>query len=155
MSPVRGRTGRRSLKELRRCAGPYLPELPRPFQTRMSCSIRPVVERRGVACSYAIAHDEALKLLSEIAKRADAGETRRIEYGEVTAVVIEKGGQFLDMLSAGRKGMVKARQDELRPYHPSRAAMKLVDQLSRLATTWRQSIDPSDWSLRIYLDRRR
>jgi hypothetical protein len=99
-----------------------------------------------VARSYASAHDEVPRLLREIAKRADAGETRRVEYGEVTVLVIEKSGQFLDLLSVGSKAMPKARQDEQRPYRPTRAEMRL---LPRLATTWRQFIDPSDWSLRI------
>jgi hypothetical protein len=97
----------------------------------MRCSIRPVVERRGVAHPYAIAHDKVLKLLREIAKRADAGETRCKEYGEVTVLIIERGGQFLDMLAAGRKAMLKARQDGLPPYRPTRAGMALLDQLSR------------------------
>jgi hypothetical protein len=119
----------------------------------MSRKLRPVIERRGVACSYVMEHDEVLKLLSEIAKQADAGETRCEQYGDVTVLVIEKGAQFLDALSAGRKAIPRARQDGLHSYRPTLAENALLDNLSRLTTAWRQSIDPCDWSVRIYIDR--
>ena len=52
----------------------------------MSVCLRPVIEKWGESYTYSIDHDAVVDLMREVAARADAGETWRHDYGDVTVV---------------------------------------------------------------------
>jgi hypothetical protein len=112
----------------------------------MSLCLRPVIEKWGESYTYSISHDEVVNLLHGLATRADAGETSQREYGDLTVVGIEDGGRFLDFLSAGAKGDGRDNNDL------TDNEIEAVEQMACMASAWRQSIDPDDGFLRIYVD---
>jgi hypothetical protein len=118
----------------------------------MSVCLRPVIETWGESYTYSIARDEIVNLLREVAARADAGETWEREYGDVAVVVIANGSQFIDFLADGREALFKANEEGRDNYDLTDAEIEAVDEMAELASAWRQSIDPDDGFLRIYVD---
>jgi hypothetical protein len=118
----------------------------------MSLCLRPVIEKWGEPYTHSLAHDEVVNLLCEIAARADAGETWRREYGDLTVVGIADGGRFLAFMSEGQHAMYKARKEGKANYDLTDNEIEAVEQIVRMVSAWRQSIDPDDGFLRIYVD---
>ena len=118
----------------------------------MSLCLRPVIEKWGESYDYSLEHDEDVDLLREIAARADAGQTWQHDYGDLTVVVIEEGARFLDFLIGGREALFEAKEQDKDNYDLTDDEIKAVDQMANLVTAWRQSLDPDDGFLRIYVD---
>ena len=118
----------------------------------MSLCLRPVIERWGESYDYSVEHDEVVNLLCEIAARADAGRTCQHDYGDLTVVAIEEGVRFLDFLIGGREALFEAKQQGKDNYDLTDDEIEAVDQMANLVTAWRQSLDPDDGFLRIYVD---
>jgi hypothetical protein len=118
----------------------------------VSHCLRPVIEKWGEPHTYSIAHDEIVNLLCEVAARADAGETRQHEYGDLTVVVIENGDRFLAFLAEGQQSLYKAKEEGRDNLDLTEDEIGVVDQMATMAPAWRQSIDPEDGFLRIYVD---
>lgn len=118
----------------------------------MSLCLRPVIEQWGESYDYSIDHDEVVNLLREIAARADAGLTWQHDYGDLTVVAIEEGARFLDFLCGGREALFEAKQQGEDNCDLTAGEIEAVDQMANLVTAWRQSLDPDDGFLRIYVD---
>jgi len=118
----------------------------------MSRCLRPVIEKWGEPYTYSLTCEEVVNLLCEVAARADAGGTWQREYGDLTVVGIEKAGRFLDFLSAGLQALYKAKEEGRDNYDLTDDEIQAVEQMASMASAWRQSIDPDDGFLRIYVD---
>jgi len=110
----------------------------------MSLCLRPVIEKWGEPYTYSLTHEEVENLLCEIAARANAGETWQREYGDLTVVGIEKGGRFLDFLSAGQHAIYKARKEGRANYDLTDGEIQAVEQMASMASAWRQSMASVD-----------
>lgn len=121
----------------------------------MSGRFRAVVEQWYEGLDHSLEHDAVVGLLREIAYRAglDNGlQTREVEYDDVTVVFISDGPKFLDFLAQGTKGMVAARKAGRSGYELSQAEVREFHNMVALVEDWRKAIDPTDKSLRFYVD---
>ena len=80
------------------------------------------------------------------------GETRQQEYGDLTVIVIENGNRFLAFLAEGQPALYKAKEEVRDNHDLTDDEIEAVDQMSRMAPAWRQSVDPDDGYLQIYVD---
>jgi hypothetical protein len=118
----------------------------------MSLCLRPVIEHWGESYYYSIEHDEVVNLLREIAALAAAGRTWQHDYGDLTVVAIEEGARFLDFLLKGREALFEAKQRGNDNYDLTDDEIEAVEEMANLVMAWRQSLDPDDGFLRIYVD---
>ena len=67
-------------------------------------------------------------------------------------VIIENAGWFLDFLSEGREALFKAKEEGRDIYDPTDDEIEAVDEMARISSALRRSIDPDDGFLPIYVD---
>ena len=124
----------------------------------MSICLRPVIEKWGGSYSYRLDHDEVVSLIDAIAWMAGTGDIcdgqiSHAEYGDTERVWLKDGEAFLDYLAG---------HDESE-FCAAVLACDAVEDLSgeqyseyeglrAMVPEWRSMIDPTDGSLRFYVD---
>jgi hypothetical protein len=117
----------------------------------MSRSFRPVVETWGEASSCFRSTDLVAELIEEIAGQAGT-HAETLDYGSDFRVVwVADGAAFLDAIEEGQFDLGEIESCEL--LDENKADLDtLMGNVKALAKKWRKSLDPTDGTLRFYLD---